>query len=63
VYNPEQTLLVKQAREVGCRVVTGVEVTVREAALQFEHFTGQTAPVDLMRTALKRAIGPARWQD
>lgn len=63
VYNPEQTLLVKQAREVGCRVVTGIEVMVREAALQFEHYTGQTAPVDLMRTAVRRAIGPARWQD
>jgi 3-dehydroquinate dehydratase/shikimate dehydrogenase len=63
VSNPEQTLLIKQAREVGCRVVTGIEVSVRNAALQFEHFTGQSGPVELMRTALKRAIGPAKWNE
>ena len=60
VYNPEQTLLIKQAREQGCRTVTGVDVFTREAALQFEHFSGQKAPVELMRNELKRSIGPAK---
>lgn len=60
VFNPEQTLLVKQARELGCRTVTGVDVFTRAAALQFEHFTGLKAPVELMRNELKRAIGPAK---
>ena len=63
VYNPEQTLLIKQAREVGCRVVTGIECAVRNAVLQHEHFTGQPGPVEVMRTALKRAIGPAKWNE
>ena len=61
VYNPERTLLVKEAREVGCRVVTGVDMFIGQAALQFEHFTGQKAPVDLMRTELKRTIGPVKF--
>jgi 3-dehydroquinate dehydratase / shikimate dehydrogenase len=61
VYNPEQTLLIKHGREQNCRVVTGVEMFVRQAALQFEHFTGQPAPEDAMRVELKKAIGAAKF--
>ncbi|MEN0110156.1 MAG: shikimate dehydrogenase [Planctomycetota bacterium] len=61
VYNPESTLLVKEAREHGCRVVTGVEMFVRQAALQYLLFTGQEAPGGLMRETLKRAVGAVRY--
>jgi 3-dehydroquinate dehydratase/shikimate dehydrogenase len=61
VYNPENTLLIKDARSQSCTVVTGVEMFVRQACLQFERFTGQAAPSDLMRDVLKRAIGPAKY--
>ena len=61
VYNPEQTLLVKQARQAGCRVITGVDMFIRQAALQFKLFTGEEAPADLMRDTLKRTIGPAKY--
>ncbi len=60
VYNPEQTLLIKEARAKGCKVVTGVDLFVRQAALQFKVFTEQTAPIDDMRLALKRATGAAK---
>ncbi len=60
VYNPENTLLIKEARSQSCGVVTGVEMFVRQAALQFERFTGQEAPRELMRETLKRATGAAR---
>jgi 3-dehydroquinate dehydratase / shikimate dehydrogenase len=60
VYNPENTLLIKDARTQGCQVVTGVEMFVRQAILQFKLFTGQDAPWELMRDTLKRAIGPAK---
>ncbi len=60
IYNPEQTLLVKEARNKGCRVVTGVDLFVRQAALQFMLFTDQTAPLDVMRSSLKRATGAAK---
>jgi 3-dehydroquinate dehydratase/shikimate dehydrogenase len=60
VYNPENTLLIKDARKQSCTVVSGVEMFVRQACLQFKQFTGQDAPAELMRDVLKRAIGPAR---
>jgi 3-dehydroquinate dehydratase/shikimate dehydrogenase len=60
VYNPEQTLLVKEARQQSCRVITGVEMFVRQAAAQFRLFTGQDAPAERMRDVLKRAIGAAK---
>jgi 3-dehydroquinate dehydratase/shikimate dehydrogenase len=61
VYNPENTLLIKDGRTQGALTVTGVEMFVRQAALQFRLFTGQEAPLDLMREALKRQIGPAKY--
>ncbi len=61
VYNPETTLLVKEAKLKGCNVITGVAMFIRQAALQFELFTGQPAPEDLMREELKKAIGPVKY--
>lgn len=60
IYNPENTLLVKQARERLCHVVSGVEMFVRQAAAQFHYFTGDEAPLEQMRTTLRRALSPVR---
>ncbi len=60
VYNPENTLLIKEARSQGCHVVTGVEMFVQQAALQFRLFTDLDVPVDVMRQTLKRATGAAK---
>ncbi len=60
VYNPENTLLIKEARQQSCVVVTGVEMFVRQAGLQFSLFTGKESPSDLMRDMLKRATGSAK---
>jgi 3-dehydroquinate dehydratase/shikimate dehydrogenase len=61
VYNPESTLLLKEAKSHGCRTITGVEMFIRQAALQFMLFTGREAPYQLMRETLKRAIGPVKF--
>jgi 3-dehydroquinate dehydratase/shikimate dehydrogenase len=61
VYNPENTLLVKDARSRNCIVITGVDMFVRQACLQFELFTGQHGPAELMREAIKRATGAVRY--
>lgn len=53
VYNPENTLLLKEARSVGCRTVTGVEMFVRQAMLQFELWQGKPASADVIRDAIK----------
>jgi 3-dehydroquinate dehydratase/shikimate dehydrogenase len=60
VYNPENTLLVKQAREIGCRIVTGVEMFVRQAANQFRIWHGVEPRHEVMREALKRATASAK---
>jgi 3-dehydroquinate dehydratase/shikimate dehydrogenase len=60
VYNPESTLLVKDARQRSCTVITGVDMFIRQAALQFKLFTGEDAPNEVMRDALKRTIDPAK---
>lgn len=60
VYNPENTLLIKEARGRNCTVVTGVEMFVRQACLQFKLFTGQEGPAQLMRDTIKRATGAAK---
>jgi 3-dehydroquinate dehydratase/shikimate dehydrogenase len=60
VYNPEQTLLIKQARQAGCTAITGVDMFVGQAAVQFKLFTGQDAPLETMRTVVRKAISAAR---
>ena len=61
VYNPENTLLVKDARARNCKVITGVDMFVRQACLQFQLFTGQDGPGELMREVIKRATGAAKY--
>lgn len=60
VYHPENTMLLKLARERQAVAVSGVEMFLRQAALQFKLYTGQEAPLDVMRQALKRKLGPLR---
>lgn len=61
VYNPESTLLIKHARQRPCRkIITGVDMFVRQAAYQFKLFTGKHAPASLMRDTIKEATNPVR---
>jgi 3-dehydroquinate dehydratase/shikimate dehydrogenase len=62
IYNPEQTLLLKTARESGCKTVSGVEMFVKQAELQFKFFTDEEAPSDLMRDTLRKTIGAAKYR-
>jgi 3-dehydroquinate dehydratase/shikimate dehydrogenase len=59
VYNPEQTLLLKYARERGCPTISGVDMFVRQAAKQFELFTGQVAPAEYMAETLRVSTSAA----
>lgn len=63
IYNPERTLLVKNAQHVGCKTITGVEMFVRQAAYQYRLFTGAQPPTELMRDSLKAATNPVRLND
>jgi shikimate dehydrogenase len=48
-----ETALVAAARAAGCVVVDGLEALVRQGAKSFELWTGQPAPVEAMRAALR----------
>src|SRR5271166_1195397 len=60
VYHPENTMLLKLGRERQATTITGVEMFLRQAALQFKIYTGLDAPLDVVRETLKRKLGPLR---
>jgi 3-dehydroquinate dehydratase/shikimate dehydrogenase len=60
IYNPENTLLVKHAKNSNCRVISGIDMFVRQAAYQYKLFTGRDAPTDLMRKTIKQATNPVQ---
>jgi shikimate dehydrogenase len=49
VYTPLETRLLADAKSRGLETISGVEMFINQAVLQFEHFTGMDAPVDVMR--------------
>ncbi|MGH7232080.1 MAG: shikimate dehydrogenase family protein, partial [Nitrospiraceae bacterium] len=53
VYNPLETQLLKDAKAAGCRTIRGMEMFLNQAIMQFELWTGQTAPADVMRIVLE----------
>ena len=60
VYNPENTLLIKYAKQAKCRLITGVDMFVRQAGYQYKLFTGRDAPLKLMRDTIKQATNPVQ---
>lgn len=58
VYNPEITMMIREAQTRGAEVITGVNMFVRQAAYQIEHFTGNMPPVGTMMELLRKAMSP-----
>lgn len=56
VYNPLKTRLLTIAEKRGCRTIDGLSMFVRQGAAQFELWTGQKAPVDLMARTVRAAL-------
>jgi shikimate dehydrogenase len=52
-YGDHETALVRQARAEGATVVDGLEVLVHQGALSFELWTGENAPLEAMRAAVR----------
>ena len=53
VYNPRETQLVADAKAAGCGTIPGLEMFLFQAAAQFERWTGQSAPLNVMREVLE----------
>ncbi|MDT8419439.1 MAG: shikimate dehydrogenase [Desulfuromonadales bacterium] len=49
VYNPLRTKLLTDAEAKGLQTISGVEMFINQAVLQFEIFTGGPAPEEIMR--------------
>jgi shikimate dehydrogenase len=54
VYGDRPTALVRWGEQRGARVVDGLELLLRQGARSFERWTGHPAPLDAMRSALRR---------
>jgi shikimate dehydrogenase len=51
VYNPVETKLARDARLVGAKVISGLEMLIYQGAESFEVWTGIPAPISVMRQA------------
>lgn len=51
VYNPLETKLARDAKALGAKVISGVEMLIYQGAASFEIWTGKSAPVEVMRKA------------
>ncbi len=56
IYNPIETRLLADARAAGAKVISGLEMFVRQGAAQFERWTGQSAPVERFAEVLREQL-------
>ena len=56
VYAPEETPLLRAARDAGRSVLGGLPMLIHQGALAFELWTGRPAPLDAMREAARAAL-------
>jgi shikimate 5-dehydrogenase len=56
VYNPRHTRLLVDASAAGCQIVEGLEMFLGQAYVQFELWTQERAPRDVMRKVLEAKL-------
>ena len=56
VYNPNETVLLKEAIEAGAKPVYGIKMLRYQGAESFEIWTGKKAPIDVMEEALRKTL-------
>jgi len=58
VYNPLKTRLLREAEEAGARtIISGIDMLAWQGALAFKKWTGQKAPLELMKREATEALG------
>ncbi len=58
IYCPRRTRLLELAEQAGCRTINGLPLFLEQAALQFEFWTAQPAPREIMLRAAMDASFP-----
>ena len=53
IYKPAETKLLATAKAAGCKTSNGLGMLLHQGVAAFEIWTGQTAPIDVMRRALE----------
>ena len=53
VYNPLETRLLRDARDLGCKTIDGIDMLVNQGAESLKIWLGINAPIDLMRKTVK----------
>ncbi len=56
VYNPVETMLLREARKAGAKTIDGVMMLVYQGAEAFKIWTGKTPPVDVMERAVRERL-------
>jgi shikimate dehydrogenase len=56
IYRPAETPLLKAAKDAGCRTANGLGMLLYQGAAALELWSGKTAPLEIMRDALKRSV-------
>ena len=56
IYKPTETPLLAAAKAAGCKTANGLGMLLHQGAKALEIWSGQTAPIDVMRAALKEAV-------
>jgi len=56
IYRPAETSLLKEAKAAGCRAANGLGMLLYQGAKALELWTGQAAPVEIMRRALEKNV-------
>jgi shikimate dehydrogenase len=57
VYNPDETPLLKMAKEAGAGTLGGLSMLIYQGAAAFKLWTGLDAPIDIMASAARREMG------
>lgn len=56
VYSPLKTRLLQEGETAGCQTINGLNMLLFQGAAQFELWTGQKAPLEIMRSQLQAVI-------
>ena len=56
VYNPNETVLLKEAIDAGAKPVYGIKMLLYQGAESFEIWTGKKAPIEVMEEALRKTL-------
>ena len=57
IYNPLETLLIKDSKEIGCQTLSGLEMLINQGALAFEWWTNKKPNLELMKLKIIEYLG------